>query len=582
MTKADGKVKVIIITGALGSGKTTILNQILKMAAFANSAVLVNEFGDISVDHFLIDEIEEDIIVLDSGCVCCSIKGDLRDSVIRLLEARMAGDVSFSDYIFIETTGLADPIPIVQLFAGDEVLRQNCVLHSVFATVDAANWVHAAGVQEICERQVAVADVVYISKTDIADAASQRHLMTELERLNPGVRRIESRQGLLEQADYWASRARGRHSRIPPAAKNTGGMPDGHLAGIDSFVIDLEGEIERARFELWVRAIIHAHGTSILRLKGIANIDGRAMVVQSVGPIFHPLEPFDQTAGETVPTRLVCITAGLPENAVLTSFKQVCFPSRPHAPIPEHPTDVTRVTIAKSQENAGYSRGALSKPLIDRLRRILSDALNVNALEPVFFSSAHNPWSLAATQIDCWALLDFCEDPEITAWLRSLLGDDIVLFDSDILSPQALWPGFSDTQLVSDDPEIIAVEPLEGVTIRFHFGGDVVGMPLSKNTKAPPPVTLQDGDVIAVPLKHGWAYERTQRDWFGIAVRYMSAHSHFIRDPLHRAHQTRMGKRPLSNLATSPLWLVSGEDRGDNNFATGFQKPQAQWIAAAG
>jgi G3E family GTPase len=584
MVEADERLKIIVVTGALGSGKTTILNQILKMPVFAKSAVLVNEFGEIAVDHFLIDEIEEDIIVLPSGCICCTIKGDLRDCVIQLLENRMSGAISFSDYIFIETTGLADPLPVIQLFAGDEVLSRNCRVFSVLTTVDAANRDVLPELRSVYERQIALADVIYFSKTDIADGASQRKLMRTVERLNAQAKRIEDKRGLDAQARHWQSgRDWGTGSGAEHFAAGQGEQPVAHEAeGIDSFVIELEGEIDRAGFELWVRALVYAHGRSILRLKGIANIDGRSMVVQSVGPIFHALEPINLAGKEAMDTRLVCIATGLSKQALHTSLAQVRSQKKPALNKPRRTVKPSMPqALADSVDISVVTENALPDRLIAHLRKTLHHALAGGDLNPVLYSGAHNPWSISAAHVDSWSLLEFCEAPDVTALVRTRLGDDFILFDSDMLAPDMIPLRISDNQLHCDDPQILPVEPVTGVVVRVHFGSDLVCHPASGPGEEPlPPVILRDGDVVCHPLSHGWACELSKENWFGYSVRYMSAHSRFIRDMSHPANRTRLQVKPLSNLASLPIWLTSGEDRAGNNFATGFQQPRAEWLAA--
>ena len=187
-------LEICLLTGALGSGKTTLLNNLLSNSKLQGSMVLINEFGDIGLDHEIVREVAEDVVLLSSGCLCCSLKGDLRDELTVIVEDLGSGKLPpVSGPIIIETTGLADPIPILKLINSDEVLQHHMVIKNVITVVDAISI--QAQVKEFpeVENQVAFADILAVSKTDLASIADQSISNTIMDKLNPLARRFEVR-----------------------------------------------------------------------------------------------------------------------------------------------------------------------------------------------------------------------------------------------------------------------------------------------------------------------------------------------------------------------------------------------------
>ena len=172
-----------LLTGFLGSGKTSMLKRLLALPDLAGTAVLINEFGEVGLDHLLVEEVDEQVVLLKSGCVCCSIRGDLRDGLERLHGRMESGEVPPFERVVIETTGLADPVPIVAGFTADPALRWHFRLGNVVTVVDAVNG--AANLERFPEamKQVALADRLVVSKTDLADPGP---LLQRLRSLNPG------------------------------------------------------------------------------------------------------------------------------------------------------------------------------------------------------------------------------------------------------------------------------------------------------------------------------------------------------------------------------------------------------------
>ena len=173
---------VCIITGFLGSGKTTLINHILTHQAFKNSLVIVNEFGEIGIDHLLVSCPSENVYLLANGCMCCKVRGDMVDTLTDIIRKRTSGDIPLFDRVFIETTGLADPVPIVQTIVSDDKLNPFFCLDAVIGVIDAVH----AGSQLVshyeARKQVAIADVLLLSKTDLVSAV-------DLADLEPAIRK---------------------------------------------------------------------------------------------------------------------------------------------------------------------------------------------------------------------------------------------------------------------------------------------------------------------------------------------------------------------------------------------------------
>jgi len=186
-----GRVPVHVLTGFLGSGKTTLLRHVLRSPDFADCAVLVNEFGEIGLDHHLIADVRGDVLLMQSGCVCCTIRGDLAQAIRGLHARRERGEVAFARLV-VETTGLADPTPILGTVLHDPQIRHHFRLGSVLATVDAVNGAVHLDRQPESVKQAALADRIVITKTDLAAPAATRALAVRLHRLNPAAQHYYS------------------------------------------------------------------------------------------------------------------------------------------------------------------------------------------------------------------------------------------------------------------------------------------------------------------------------------------------------------------------------------------------------
>src|SRR5712691_3791182 len=193
-------IPVTLLTGFLGSGKTTVLNHVLKEPGMAATAVIVNEFGEIGLDHLLVERSSEDVVLLNSGCLCCTVRGDIVDTLTSLFVDRVKGKVPFFTRVAIETTGLADPAPVLHTLMTDPVVAARYMLDGVVTTVDAVNGAATLDRQPEAIKQAAVADRLLLTKTDLAAPGTRQVIEDRLNRLNPGARIVAVAQGAVDPA----------------------------------------------------------------------------------------------------------------------------------------------------------------------------------------------------------------------------------------------------------------------------------------------------------------------------------------------------------------------------------------------
>ena len=317
---AGPPVPMTVITGFLGSGKTTLIATLLRRPELARTAVIINEFGEIGLDHELIESSEEDLVELSTGCLCCVMRGDLVNAVARLLEKQ--GQGRRFERIVLETTGLADPAPIVHAAIADPVLRGMARLDRVAVTVDALTGLASLEAHEECRRQIALADVLLLTKTDV-DGSNVGPLRDQLKAINPDAEIRFPVHGEIEPAVIIGDAETWR----VVADEKARAMPDHHVHGhthhhghgpdeITSVSMRLDRPLRAVALTLFLQALAETMGPDLLRLKGIVEVaeaPETPAVVHGVQHVFHPMRWLDRWPGGVRESRLVMIGKGLSE-----------------------------------------------------------------------------------------------------------------------------------------------------------------------------------------------------------------------------------------------------------------------------
>jgi len=347
-------VPVSILTGFLGAGKTTLLNRLLKDPDLSDTAVIINEFGDVSIDHLLVEASSDGVIELSDGCLCCTVRGELVDTLADLMDRMQTGKIRPLKRIVIETTGLADPAPVLQSVIGNPIIAQNFRLDGVVTVVDAVNGLQTIANHEEALKQIAVADRIVVSKTGLADASTRDALTVRIRALNPRAPLIDGDSDEAGRSALFACGLYDPSSKIADVGRwlqdeahhdhNHHHHDHGdhhhdhyhhhdhdhhhdvnrHGGDIRSFSIVHDRPIEPMALDMFIDLLRSAHGEKLLRMKAIvavADRPDRPLVLHGVQNVFHTPErltawpdPNDRR------TRMVLITKGLTEDFVRDLF----------------------------------------------------------------------------------------------------------------------------------------------------------------------------------------------------------------------------------------------------------------------
>ncbi|HEX9648411.1 MAG TPA: GTP-binding protein [Alphaproteobacteria bacterium] len=313
----DPRCPVTLVTGFLGSGKTTLLAALLARPALADSAVVINEFGEVAIDDALVGGRAGEVVRLESGCICCTARGGLEHALVDLARRRDAGTVPGFARVLVETTGLADPVPVVRALHATAALAKRYRLAAVVVTVDAVTGFRRLDDAPEALRQVALADRILVTKTDLASADAGARLEARLAAVNPGAARHRVVKGRIDPEIVLApAGVAALDAAIFDAAHNHGHDPD-----IATFTVDLGPPLPRAAFERWLDTLLAHRGEDLLRVKGAVAFAGEArpMLVNIAGGLLHPLEPLDGDVSAPA-NLLVFITRRLPAAVIRGSL----------------------------------------------------------------------------------------------------------------------------------------------------------------------------------------------------------------------------------------------------------------------
>jgi G3E family GTPase len=333
-----GKIPVTLITGFLGAGKTTLISRLIRHPDMDRVAVVINEIGEIGIDNDLVKMSTENVSLLANGCLCCSVRTDLQDTLRELFGERRAGLIPDFDRVIIETTGLADPGPVIQTLSSDTMLGAHYRLDGVVTLVDAVNARDQLAQQQESQQQIALADRLFISKCDLVSAEEVDELMGDIAAINPradirrcvmgdlhprdltglGLQNVRAGQDTLRflgelkpedaagDAAYLASRLPGRHH-----------------PSVRTLSLRFDEPFTWSAFSAAMELLISLRGQDMLRVKGIVNVDGRPVVVQGVGHVFHPPVTLERWPSEDQGSRVVFITRNIEAEKLRALFQAV-------------------------------------------------------------------------------------------------------------------------------------------------------------------------------------------------------------------------------------------------------------------
>ncbi|MDR5777403.1 MULTISPECIES: GTP-binding protein [unclassified Caballeronia] len=356
-------IPVTLMTGFLGSGKTTVLNRLVLQPEMADALVLINEFGEIGLDHLLVAHSREDIVVeMSSGCLCCTIRGDLVRTLTDLCGRTLSGDTKQFSRVVIETTGLADPAPIVHTLVTHPALRDRFRLDAIVTAIDARNGELTLDTHAEAIKQAAMADILLVTKSDLAEVNDLAGLASRLHTMNPAAEvirvshgelvasrildlRLFTTDGKIADVEHWLAAERYPHYETHGSGHRTqhrNGDPHEHKNAhilrhdhdhshdinrhddqIRAFCFTVDEPIPQDVVTEWLEVLVSLMGPSMLRIKGILNLQGQdqPIVIHGVQHIFHPLVMLDAWPSDDKRSRIVFITRSIARETIERTFK---------------------------------------------------------------------------------------------------------------------------------------------------------------------------------------------------------------------------------------------------------------------
>ena len=341
---SNPKIPVVIITGFLGSGKTTLLNHLVRQPHMKMTAIIINEFGEIGIDHLLVETSSEEMIEINNGCICCTVRGDLQDKLGSLSMWLDAGRIPPVERVIVETTGLADPAPHLPTLIREHLrtLPSRQCRHAVDAIAGSSS------IRQFPEavKQIAIADQLIFSKTDLVESLSSRDSFLELKervrQINPRADVHEVANGAIDPEDLMPDETEDTEGVLADISQWMGSTeesrhkadcndhPHAHVhahdsdqSGIRTFLIELDEPVDRDEFNEFMQDLALEFGENLLRMKGLLNVADRSeqpAVVHGVQHVFFPIRWLDRWPGEDRTSKLVFITQGLGPDAVRARF----------------------------------------------------------------------------------------------------------------------------------------------------------------------------------------------------------------------------------------------------------------------
>lgn len=332
MSAYSDLIPVNVLTGALGSGKTTLLKALLRAPRLAGTMVLVNELGEVGIDHHLVEHASESTLLLENGCLCCAMRDDLKSALKELHARRDRGEIPHYERVVVETTGIADPVPIAYTLLAEPVLQHHYRLGNVVTVVDAVNAPVQLDRFPEPVRQVALADRLVVSKLDIAGPGALQALSQRLAALNPDAPLLAADSPDLNPVDLLVTDIHDRQSksreveRWMHAAGDAAGADAGHdphPAATTATCFTFDAVLDWTAFGVWMSMLLHRHGDRVLRLKGLLNVAGvpGPVLVNGVQHLVHPPAHLDRWPDNDRASRLVVISSGLDRQEIERSLQ---------------------------------------------------------------------------------------------------------------------------------------------------------------------------------------------------------------------------------------------------------------------
>jgi G3E family GTPase len=327
------RVPVMLVTGFLGSGKTTLVNRLLKTRDFSRAAVVVNEYGEVSIDHVLVQAPRRRMRVIDGGCLCGHVHEEVASSLLDLHVKRDRDPASNFDFVLIEMSGLADPVPVIQILLTDRHVTALYELKTVIALADGVHGIEHLACHGESVKQAAVADTIVISKPDLADCGTLDALGARLAAINPGARQLRVAHGELRPVEILhaagfdlAGRSEVARAWLSDTSYAATIKPASSDPAISTFSLTHDEEITLPGFVLWMNLLAGFRGAGLLRVKGIVNVEGKPYAVQAVQTIVsEPVLLDGWPDGDDRRSRLVFITRGIDAGDIQRTFATFRF-----------------------------------------------------------------------------------------------------------------------------------------------------------------------------------------------------------------------------------------------------------------